>query len=696
MLAANDFSDLLPGQKITSPTYQDPPPNRYIIDYVPPKEPDGFTGELYVAFHTMSVWFMNILWSAYMFFVELVMRIVNIVYDTTLFDKIFEMIRQVMPRLITSVWDKLLGIVSAIGIIGAGIYYIKGRDNKSITSLGSVLLLMAFGPIILLAVPTGLSQVNLVVTTISAEIMDSLLVAKPVKSSVVIKDKPVTFDEVSPKTPKTEVAKKIGVFKYNLLEQDPKIQQNLQVLKGIHKIDDALWISLVQRPYKIANFGSEQFANKLFAQLMATQTTVDRNNYLVTSGKINVQTGTTTDANYRIFTTDGSSERWTKFFVAVILSLLPVLVVLGVAIMVLICKTRAIGRAIVLIFDLLMSFWPGYGLVNATQSLVRIFASFIMALFYSVILAVFLAFWDKIQSLQNLSFGDNILIVTILIIGMWSATKGVQSRLDNLPGLDGQGVSISDGGRNELGFAKNAVWSATKFAGKQTKKGTKAVWKRYKKDIEPNVRKLAEGTADFVEGRIDSSEPVQRVLRQIPGARAQQQTLTPNLSEGAAKLYGVIQKENKSMDAYEAYYLKEEDKENFEELKSWMNKAPEDQIHETLESDDTMIPAAPPPKSSPAFEVWNNSHMKQDWTLYSESKKKVRDKEYGKYLKKKAKYEKSPLRIFRNRPKFVEPTQEKYLKAYQEAREEARNQQSSSAQQSQPPTPSSDGTGSSN
>lgn len=151
------FEDILPGEPISSPKYNYPPKDRYIIDYVPPTDPDGFIGELEASFHSFFVWIINIIWNGYLFFVELVIRIVNIVFDVNMWDKIFKAIDEMMPALITSVWDKLLFFVFSTGIIGAGIYYTKGRDNKSIQSIGTVLLLMVFGPIILKAVPSGLS-----------------------------------------------------------------------------------------------------------------------------------------------------------------------------------------------------------------------------------------------------------------------------------------------------------------------------------------------------------------------------------------------------------------------------------------------------------------------------------------------------------------------------------------------------------
>lgn len=677
--AAGD-DDLLPGEPINSPMYEMFSKDAYYFDYVAPEDTEGWTEDVKIAMIEFLTLLLNLWWKVYMFLVELVIRLVNWAYDIELFESIFRFVENMMPSLEKNIWIPLWFSVSTIGIAAAVIYFAKGRNDRSLQTIGAIILILGTAPVMFGVVPKSLNTANQWFTILSGEVMANLVQVDQKDVYDDIYSSRFNLKELGLGTPAEKARppfkEKPATGLYSPFIS-PTLQQKLKLIKGIHAVDDSIWTTMVIEPYMIANFGSSDVGKQHWVQLLSQGTDEPkRDDWIKGKGQIDPQ-GIAKDKNFVIFTTAGFGERFYKVIMATVLPLIPLAVVLAGAISILLYKARAIGKTVVLVFEYLLSLYPGFGIGNAIRSTIGVFSEFLLAFFYSAGLAVFLFFWGGMLKL-DLSFGNRILCVLILVVGILTGLQKVQAKLENIPGLNGGTIQSGSGGANPLamlmagkavggvvGGVMNRLRNTTNWAGRKVaggagfaaKTGAKgALW----------VGGKALGYASQTDIAKAGKNKVMRFLKPKEGK------LSANLSEEARKVYSDMISKNmnpeSAVDTLRYKFMNPAKEMHVNELQDWINQKPYFQIAEGKNDViKDVIPPSPPPKSSPEYIAWKNSpELQKQWGLYEKASRQVRKEAYQKYAKKKAAYDKSVMkRIFLRRPTFKEPSQRKYMARYQ-------------------------------
>lgn len=678
VFAAGD-DDLLPGEPINSPMYEAFSKDAYYFDFVAPTDTEGWTEDVKIAMIEFLTLLLNLWWKVYMFFVELVIRLVNWAYDIELFESIFRFVENMMPSLEQNIWVPFWFSVSTIGIAAAVIYFAKGRNDRSLQTIGAIILILGIAPVMFGVVPKSLNTANQWFTILSGEIMTNLVRVDQKDVYDEIYSSRFNLKELGLGTPAEEARppfkEKPATGLYSPFIS-PTLQQKLKLIKGIHAVDDSIWTTMVVEPYMIANFGSSDVGKQYWAELLSQGTDEKkRDDWLQDKGQIN-EKGTTENQNFVIFTAAGFGERFYKVIMATVLPLIPLAVVLAGAISILLYKARAIGKTVVLVFEYLLSLYPGFGIGNAIRSTIGVFSEFLLAFFYSAGLAVFLFFWSGMLKL-DLSFGNRILCVLILVVGILTGLQKVQAKLENIPGLDGGTIQSGSGGSNPLamwmagkavggvvGSVMNGLRSTTGWAGRKVAGGAGFAAKTGAKGA-----LLVGGKAlDYAAQTDVAKAGKNKVMRFF---KPQEGKLSANLSDEARKVYSDMISKNMNpespTDTLRYKFMNPAKEMHVNELQDWINQEPYFQIEESgADLNKDVVPPSPPSKSSPEYIVWKNSpQLQKQWELYEKARRQVHQEAYQKYASKKASYEKNLLkRIFLRRPTFKEPSQRKYMARY--------------------------------
>ncbi len=664
LYAEQSDADLYPSGSIESPLYSKYEKEYYQLDQYSPED-SSWSDIPMIGIVQFLNYLLGLGWKLYLFLVELAIRMVNWVFDPTMLDKLFDLLSNLMPNIINNVWKPLWFLVAVLGIAGAVLIWSKGDTNRSFLSIGTIVLLVAFVPAMLVYMPTVLSKTNAVVTQMGAEIMKNMISTEIKKVELQIKD--LQKEELEKKaTSKSETGTGNQATKKTARYFDP---WNNQVLAGIHAIDDSIWKSLVVQPYWIANFGSVQLGQAKWMSLLDTKDNQEkRKEWLKINGKI--QSNGTTDSNeYKIFTIDGFGERFYKTSVVVLLTFIPLVVIMSVAIIVLIWKARAIGRTVFLVFDYLMALYPGYGISAAIQATVRVLTSFLMVFFYTVALACFLALWTKIQDptvFKGATFGDRILLILILLFGLWAGVQGVQRRISNIPGLFGGSTQAGES-QNDLGIMRRMVtMSAIKGTSNLVGKPVGKMWGVTKKyalkkpatfvgqQIGKQARKGITKAGQYV-GNIDAVHIAKGKLNFL---NPKAQTLTANLSKNASDTYQkMVKKRYKptNEESRKKFIKQHPDLESHvHEIEDWIPKSDKNYyaVHENPILDGSMIPPRPPRPDTPEYLIWSSTPKFQEhWDMWTSAEREVRQKRNSLYQEQKKKYDKSIFRrLFTQRP----------------------------------------------
>ncbi len=682
LFADQGDDDLQPSGKIESPIYTSHDKSEFIYDYVPPNVDLQTDWDVVVTVGVVQflTLLMNLGLDIYLFFVELTIRIVNWVYDPTMLDKLFDLLSAFMPNMINNVWKPLWFLVAVIGIASAAFLWGMGNSNRSFMSIGTIIALVAFVPSVLLTMPTLLSKANSAVTSIGAEIMTKMIDAEMKKVEKQIADQKkkqkAVMDNLNKIVPGSNQSKEGNKATTELDTDLLKNDFERQIKSGIHAIDDSIWKSLVIHPYWISNFGSVDFGRAHYEELLQKGDNEKLRKELIKDdahGKID-DDGVAKNEQYKIFTTSGFGERFYKASMANSLSFIPLIVILSIAIVVLLWKARAIGRTIFLVFDFLMALYPGYGISSAIQSVVKVFMSFLMVLFYTIALGSFLAFWTKIQDpnvFVGASYGDRIILILLLLFGLWTGVQGVQRRISNIPGLFGGSTQISDG-QNDLGLMRrmlafSAIKGASNLVGKPVgkvmqktkdnliKKPAKFMGNLAKKQAMKGVRRTGQ--------YIQNTGAFQSARRRIGFLKPTQAKLQTNLSKGASDVYRGMAKKglNPKIEKHRQHYLEKnplQDK-NMHELSDWVEQEPHYQLSEFPDLDGSIIPPSPPPKSSPEYMVWQSTpKLQEHWDTYMQACRNVHGEKHKNYRNQMQKYDRSLFRrLLTERPRLEEPAE---------------------------------------
>lgn len=632
-----ETEDLLPGKPVQSPSYSEYPRDYYLLDYAPPEKPK-LLDKAYLSIISFLHFLLNLGWSLYLYVVELVIRLVHLGFDDVLFDQLFTFLGSMMPRIVISIWEPLWFIVAGIGIFTAICLWIMGHLNRSLMALVSMILLIAFVPIVMITIPSYMSQANQFVTALSGDLM--------------------------------------GRMVYNHEKADLS-------KKPLQAITDTMWDTLVKKPYYIANFGSvamgEKYADSLMKGGINKELRVEK---IRSWGEMDEESGIASNKHFAIFTADGLLTRGYKLIVANLLALVPLYLLIGVALSILIWKAKAIGRAVFFVFDALMALYPGYGIQHAAKGMIQVFGAFLMVLFYSSALAIFFALWMKImdsQAFPSSHFADQIFLILLLMIGMWTAVHEVRERLES-------------GGASQMGGRKGGSLLSKAFMGTHLTRGayrlitrnpltrgaTKVIARGAKRSARltgKGVTKAGQQVGRYLSqvdavGNLKSQVKAGLPLGRLKPLQPDQMKLTPNLSQEARHVFQDMKKKrmNPERKADMMEYLKRQPHQTtpMKELVQWVNKKPYHQIHETPTFDGNQIPIEPPHKNTPEYHVWNQvDTFKDQYKLWLMAKQRIRQERWIEYKQKKLEYDRRPIRqLFLKRPKWIEPTQREALQVY--------------------------------
>lgn len=695
---AAEGEDLFPGKPVRSPSYAEYPREAYILDYVPPEDPSIFDKAHYVildVFHSI----MNLGWSIYLFVVEWVIRLMNLSFDDALFSKLFAFLEAMMPQFVQSIWTPLWFLVASVGILAVIFMWAKGSTSQSLISLFGMILLLAVAPAAITSLPSYLTKANELVTSLSGEIMGRLIESKG-RSYLAGKKKELEQKDVQIRKEHQQLYSRKDLSEIEIRKQEKKLDQaNKQLINEIdipsgqafttvlslHVLDDTIWETLVKKPYYIANFGSVELGKTYFDRLMRLGTKKEeRIKKLREWGGIDVDSGVAQTPSFSIFTSDGFGERGYKLIAANFLGLIPLYLIVAIALSILLWKARAVGRAVFFLFDGLMALYPGYGVRYAVERFLQVFAAFLMVLYYSVSLAIFLALWLRIQ--DNRAFGlshfaDQIFLILILIIGLWSAAKGISQRIESGP--HGRGIEGSSRGSFLPKLWMGGQLLRRAVQNPLTRMATKGVTKSLIESAKlagEGLSKAGESATQYLDKVDQFQEMKEQVKRRLPDRmkkwQPKQMDLTANLSDESRQVFRDMM--NKKMNPTKKgdllKYLKQypHQSSHVKELVQWLNKEPYEQVKETPKYDGDHIPIRPPKKNTPEYLVWmKKREWRQQYKLWLQAKKQVRNQRWKEYRQKKLRYDQSWFRRWtQKRPEWNEPTRREVLKEYRKLKDQ--------------------------
>ncbi|SHF23308.1 hypothetical protein SAMN05444392_11160 [Seinonella peptonophila] len=621
--------DLLPGKSIFSPSHNQYPRDAYILDEVPPDDPE-WPDQAVQVLHVI----LQAIWSFYLWVVEFVMRIALLSYDDALLSKLFAFVGSIMPQIIDGIWNPLWFLVAGIGIFSIILMWMNGNTNRSLTALSALVILTAVTPLLITSLPSYLDQANRIATSVSSDLMGRMLVRSK-----------------------------------NSLEKSTTAQQSQKI------IADTIWDSLAKQPYLVINFGSVSQGKKYFSSLMEHGTERGKRiSKLREWGKIDAETGVAKNKMFTIFTFDGSGERSAKLYCILLLITVPIYLMVAMSIMILIWKARAVGRSLFFIFDGLLSLYPNYGVRHVMQSVVQVFSAILMVIIYSTALSIFFALWTRLLKAKpfgSASFADQVFLILLLIVGLWTAAKELSGRFgdtNNLSGKRGLLTRAFMGAQLFRTVTRNPIsrW-VTKNIGKSRKESAKLIGtslsktgkavKNYVSQVDTVQKMRSHVKAELPLGRMKSMQP-------------ERMQLTTNLSKRGQKVFQEMKRQRLApthkKDVISFLRRNPHLTSAVQEMIQWQNRRPYEQVRETHVFDGSQIPMEPPQKHTPEYHTWMQvPEYQHQYKLWLGAEKSVRHKRWQEYYRKKIRYDRSPIRrLFMRRPKWVEPTQREALQEY--------------------------------
>ena len=645
-------NDILPGSAINSPFYEKYDIDAYMIDYVPKDDLDVFDEHrIYLAL----AMFLNLMFICYVAVVEFCIRMVNWVFDTKLTNSMIDVLSSVMPDVFDVIWDNFWLFLFSVGFLGICLIFAFGNTFKSIQKLLALILIVALAPLLPTLVPQFAKGANEVSTVLGGQLLDQMVVNKVAQ----------------PKDSSEAVREEMGD---NILGiQAVEKSNEMQVLRGVQAVDDSLVVSMIYKPFLIANFGSVDIGEKYADELLKLgDNKEDRIKYLKRVGEIGPN-GVADNKEFTQFTADGIGDKFLNTFGAILFPGFVIVVLCGFSFFVLYWVAKGIGRGVVMVFHALIALWPGYGLQEAAQSTFQTLIAFLMKLVLTAGLSVVLAIWNEIQDPEqfpDLHLGGRVIVLALIILGVWEALKKLMGRLSHVPGAAG-GRGIDTGMDEDGNLGKLA-----KTAGKQMLFDHNMKRARESKGMpKPNDKSLPEKASRWMKGRIPYMKD-----RTAQFLSPKQADVKANLSEGAANLYGSMIASGKNpthmMDRHEWLRKNPDQKGVMNELEQWMSRPVSQmgrgEMSRPGELKDDVIPAPIPEKNTPEFLIYAKD---RDWQnkrhLYEESLKEEREKTWAEYIKKKERFEQNSVggwvrRMVFNEPQPVEPSLHSIKRRYKE------------------------------
>lgn len=665
-------NDLLPGEKVDSPFYEQHKPSHYRIDYVPNEDPSGIAETMEVQFFLFLNILLNVVWSIYVFFVEFAMRIVNWAFSKELTNNLIDILNELFPSLENSLWDNLWFLGASVSILGAVLLWGYGKTQKSIMVLAGMILLLAVVPSILANLPAWLKTTNSVATDIGGQVL-----VRTVKADVngmygsIDTHEETRLRRLQQSNPEA-YEKEMNKRREEELEQSQK--------RGIHAVDDAIWKSLVYEPYLIANFDGKKKGEKYFKGLMAHgDNDKERRNYLRHGGeeksyKWIKEDGTAKNKDLKTLTQAGFPDRAINVLVSVGLGAIPLIALVIFSFLCLYWTGIAMGFAILGVIYLLLAFWPGFGWGEVGHWLYRTFSALLMKVFYSIVLAIFLATWNLIQpggsKMQDLGLGGRIIVIVFLLLGFWTATEALRKKWNSPPGLQGGSMGGGDGvGSNDMGMALGRTMKIAGMAGKGLRGLGRLNRHRTQRRSQRQIR----------DAHTENSEMLKRMKKDSGGTGADKKPgqrfkfnsrrrVDSGMSKEAKgtfrqmkeKGYDPTQQEDRARWVGD----QPEDAKQVAEIGKWSHRMP-DQVEKYSDFDGNAAPPEKPAENTPEFEVWDRSpRWRQHWGLYQTAKKEVDQRHKSEYRDRYQKYEKSISRFVRRPPRYIRPSDRSYLKEY--------------------------------
>jgi hypothetical protein len=624
----------LPGGEIDSPFYTKYPPDKFILDAVPADNND-FSTNLYIFTNNL----LDSAFYLYMWLVEFGIRLVNWVFDIDLGNQLIAIVEEVMPLLRSSVWDEFWYLAFSIGFLGMVILFGRGDNRSSFNVFVALFTIICLAPVFFKFWPGIMKQVNEVATYTSGKILNQMIETPDEKQNI----SPLKQNNRSPWI------------------QSENLHRRVEIRQSIHAVDDSLWKAFVYEPYLTVNFGDKALGEKHFEALMAKGTdTEERKKYLKQVGGID-ESGKTEKEEFKIFTDEGIKQRMKYSFSALLLSALPLITLAVFSFCVLFWTLLAIGRAILMVVQFLLSFWPGYGLQNAAYYLYSTVAALAMKVFYSIVLAVFLRIWiafNDPDSFPGLNLGGKVILLFLTLWGFWIAVTELREKISQARGIFG-GQSRIDAGINEMELAKGRLQKAGLVGMRQTQSRLARLSRK-----KPNFTRSIRG-AKAVGGAVGG--------KVVELAKPKQDQLKSNLSDNARKVFNKMQQfgfdPEKEEDRLKFAETRPEYKAEVHELGKWFDNPDTFKFQKMPDVEDgKVLPPEPPKAGTPEYIIWKrNPKLQQQWDLYTKVRKQMHDEAYKKYLKKRHFYENNLfVRMVKRRPKFDDfrPSQRKVAKQY--------------------------------
>lgn len=643
---------MLPGGPIDSPFYKQYPPDHYIIDFVPKEDPDLTDIEYYMI--QIWNWFLNMVFSFYVWLCEFGIRLVNLSLEPTTTNQMISIVSEVLPSIERSVWNPLWFAVAALGFLACVIWWGMGETKKAALSVASIFLIIGLVPILFAAIPEGMKQVNDVATVISGKVVSELAgVEKKKKSSVVVKE-PTETQRVQ------QQLRERGVQWFYSKDLERTVQRNKEVKQAIDQIDDALMKAFVYEPYLVANFGSRELGKKHFKELMKHGSDLEkRRQYLKEQGNIDSESGIAKNKDFKVFTWEGVYKRTKNVFASTFLSGVPLIAQILFALLPMYMRFMAIAYAVMSVFFFLLALLPSYGLREAAHHLYRVFSSLMMTVFYSIVLGIFLRVWIALQDpekFSHLHLGGRVIVIAMLVLAFWSVMMFVQQKMMNLRGLSGRPIDMVDH-TGIQGTLSQTKWIMYMQGRNQ--------WKKAEHELKKGAERAGEKTW---EGAKKAAFAANEKRKSLFSRRAE---LKNKLSKEANQVFQDMQKRNldptKESDRQRYAHMFPDKTGAVLEIKDWLDRPSDQQFDLPDLSTGKIAPPHPPKEGTPEYAAWQRSpELQRYWDLYRRTEQELHKREYQKYLKQREAYENSMwiARKLRRPPRFTPPSESRVLMEY--------------------------------
>lgn len=653
---AGASEELMPGSEISSPFYQRYDMDAYMLDYVPPVDMDTF--DIEGRFYWAIALLINLLWIMYVYLAEFCIRMVNWVYDTTLTNDMIRLLEQIMPDLWSVVWEEFWWVTASIGILGIVLIFTLGRSLEAVQKMLAMILILALAPLLPELFPATAVGLNDSVTIAGGAVLEKLITTEAEKEEIEVPRDPV---------------QELEAFR-NIQGQiviTPDLQRKVEVIKGVHAVDDSLIKGMIYKPWLIANYGSIETGEKYAHEhLMKGDDKEARRKYLREVGEIK-DDGTTEKEEFKIFTEDGIEDRILNTWGAMLFPGAVILFLIGFAVVILIWTARGIGRACMLVFYALFSLWPGYGLGEFARSIFSTVQAFLMKLFYTVALGVMLAIWNVFQdpeAFPDLHLVSRVIILFILIAALWAEVKRVYQKFKNPRGLNGQ--SMGDDSSDPMETMENTA-SRTMRAGTRQVMMNRSM-KRMgmgpgRGNLSTPENRIAGSVRNF---RQNYPEMKRRMSRAFSPKQAQ---VRANLSNDARELYTRMVNRKKNpmtmWDRHEWAASNPADAHLIKEIDQWSKQSTERMG--AGQFDDDMIPAPAPLRNTPEFAIFQRDpEWQQRHKLWTEAREEVHQKAWEDYRGKMQQFEKKGFfgtlrRTLLREPELVEPSDIEVMRRFQ-------------------------------